>query len=236
MKSLSITALCLLCLVPLSGFSATQPHAVIVVEDAQRDLGEVIQGTVLELMFAVENQGDDVLEISVRPTCGCTVVDFDSSIAAHQTGAIKALIDTKSFSGPISKSILVKTNDPARPTLNLLARAMVTQIIEVLPRPLVRVQAELGQATHSTVTIVPALSNSFEITSIEAGPDWLEADIRRLSAQERLPGKGETQYELDLRISELAPPGFVEAKVIVKTDHPDAPEIAVKVVGVITST
>ena len=36
----------------------------------------------------------------VRPTCGCTVADFDREIAPGKTGYIKAKLDTRDFSGP----------------------------------------------------------------------------------------------------------------------------------------
>ena len=52
----------------------------IVVEEPVRDFGTVVQGEKLNLHYRVGNRGDEALEISVRPTCGCTVVDHDRVI------------------------------------------------------------------------------------------------------------------------------------------------------------
>ena len=42
-------------------------------------------------------------------------------------------VDTKNFSGPISKSILLVSNDPDRPQLNLFVKATVKPYVDILP-------------------------------------------------------------------------------------------------------
>jgi len=45
----------------------------LVVPEKIKDMGVVAQGEVLNVDFALVNEGDETLEIkAVRPTCGCT--------------------------------------------------------------------------------------------------------------------------------------------------------------------
>jgi hypothetical protein len=97
----------------------------IVVPERTRDLGTVRQGETVEAVFEVSNTGDEALEITVKPTCGCTVVDHDPAIAPGESGRITARIDTATLSGAIAKSLLVTSNDPTLGPLTLTVRADV---------------------------------------------------------------------------------------------------------------
>ena len=78
-----------------------------------RDMGTVPKGQVIETDFVFKNSGGSDLIISdARPSCGCTVSSFDKVVKPGAEGKIHTSVDTKSFSGPISKSVLVVSNDP----------------------------------------------------------------------------------------------------------------------------
>jgi hypothetical protein len=111
----------------------------MVVPEKIKDMGKVAQGYVINVDFAITNEGDETLEIkAVRPTCGCTVADFDREIAPGKTGYIKAKLETRDFSGPISKSILIMTNDPRDPTTTVVIKTVVHPYVQILPRALER--------------------------------------------------------------------------------------------------
>jgi len=97
----------------------------IAVDTRAHNAGEVDRGTTVEEVFEVSNLGDEGLEIAVKPTCGCTVVEHDARIAAHSTGRIVARIDTAELAGPITKALLVSSNDRRLPALRLTVRADV---------------------------------------------------------------------------------------------------------------
>jgi len=104
-----------------------------------KDAGTVAKGQMVEATFVVHNGGGSDLVISdARPSCGCTVASFDKVIKPGQDGKIQSSVDTKSFSGPISKSVLVVSNDPDRPQMNLFIKAMVKPFVDVLPQAFVR--------------------------------------------------------------------------------------------------
>ena len=88
----------------------------IEVSPETKDAGTVAKGQVVDAVFVVKNMGGSDLVISdARPSCGCTVTSFDKVIKPGAEGKIQSSVDTKSFSGPISKSVLIVSNDPERP-------------------------------------------------------------------------------------------------------------------------
>jgi hypothetical protein len=97
------------------------------------DGGTVREGvqSLVKHAFVVHNSGDEPLLISqVRPSCGCTVVSFDSLIDPGAKGAIRATMDVSSMSGPVQKSITVLSNDPAQSSVKLSIRATVIPLID----------------------------------------------------------------------------------------------------------
>ncbi len=199
-----------------------------------KDFGVVPQGKVLEANFQVVNEGSEVLEIkAVRPTCGCTVADFDRQVAPGKAGMIRAKVDTKEFAGPITKSILVMTNDPDTPTTRLVVKADVQPYLEVLPRPLVRFNTIQGEEAVQKVTIVSDRAQPYEVTKVDTSVPYLKAAVRKLPKEELVPGKFKDQYEVALSLSKDAPVGPVSAEVTVHTTHPEAPKVSIRVFGVV---
>ena len=79
--------------------------------DSAFDWGSVLQGEVVIHEFEIKNSGGAPLKIErVKPSCGCTTVDFDKVIAPGATGKVTLKVDTKKFSGRIKKTAKVITN------------------------------------------------------------------------------------------------------------------------------
>jgi hypothetical protein len=202
------------------------------------DVGTVSQGVVADAVFDLVNEGDATLTVkAVRPTCGCTVADFDREIAAGTTGKIQAKLDTKDFAGPISKSILVMTDDPQMPTVTLVIKADVRPFVEILPRPLVRFNAVLHEPMNQSFTVVGAdPDKKMKVLGVDSSVPFITTSMRQLSEDELVPGKSPSQYEVTLSLDEAtAPVGPVNAVLTVKTDLKQAPQVPVKVYGVIRS-
>jgi hypothetical protein len=198
------------------------------------DLGEVAQGITVDADFEIVNEGDGVLQIrAVRPTCGCTVAEYDREVEPGKTGMIRAKLNTKGFNGPVSKSILVMTNDSANPTTTLVIKASVKPYVEILPRPLVRFNATQREEATQTVTLISETLDDFVITKIEPSVPYIKVSSRKLEGDERMPGRSGTQYELTVKITVDAPVGPVNANAVIHTNHPKAPEVAIRAFGVI---
>ncbi len=218
---------------PLWGQEAAKAPKMVIPE-LVKEFGNVPKGDVIEADFKIQNEGDAPLEIkAVRPTCGCTVADYDREIAPGAYGHIKARVNTADFRGPITKSILVYTNDPETPTVRLVVKAEVVPYVEVLPRPLVRFSATAGEELVKKVTVVSNRGETFEITKVTSSVPYLSATYRALEGDERIGDRKGSQYEVALRLAKDAPVGPVSAEVTVKTSHPKAPRVQIRVFGVV---
>jgi hypothetical protein len=207
----------------------------LVVPEKVKDMGTVAQGEVLDVKFELVNEGDETLEIrAVRPTCGCTVADYDREIAAGSSGFVNAKLDTSDFSGPISKSILIMTSDPQEPTVTVVIKTTVHPYVEILPRALVRFNAVQHEPMSQKITVVAGEKDKdFEVTGVTSTVPHLKTEIRALAKDELVAGKSDKQYEIALSLADDAPVGPVNAVLKVATNHPKADEVPVKIFGVV---
>lgn len=85
------------------------------------DFGEVLEGIAVVHTFILSNIGDEPLSIErVWTSCGCTTTALaKTNLAPGESVALEAIVDTAGFSGTISKSIYVESNDPVTPKLTL---------------------------------------------------------------------------------------------------------------------
>ncbi len=211
-----------------SGVKLVIPEKVI-------DKGEVARGDVVEANFKLVNEGSETLVVrAVRPTCGCTVADFDREIPAGSSGWIKAKLETADFSGPVSKSILIMTNDPDEPTVTVVIKADVKPYVEVLPRPLIRFNAVKHEPMDASVVVVATEEDPpLKISKVESSVPFLKASVRALEQDELVRRRPESQYEVSVNLTDDAPVGPVNAELIAYTNQPKAREVSIKVYGVV---
>jgi hypothetical protein len=215
--------------------AASGPHPVIDIAEKIKDFGTVAKGDKIKATFQVRNTGTAPLEIGqVRPTCGCTVASFDHSVAPGATGKIDAEVDTAGFSGPITKAVLVFSNDPTNPQVNLVIKADVKAFIDVLPRPLIIFRSVLqGEPATEKLTLVSTDGSDFKIEGASASGGPYQLSYRELPAKERIAERKGSQWELTVTIPATAPEGMLNQKIVVKTTAPKAPEVAINVTGAV---
>jgi hypothetical protein len=214
---------------------AAGPLPTIDIVEKIKDFGTVAKGEKLRAEFVVRNTGQAPLEITqVRPTCGCTVADFDRSIAPGTTGKIRAEVDTAAFSGPIAKAVLVFSNDPMTPQLNLVIKADVRSFVEVLPRALILFKNLLsGEAATEKVTLVSADASDFAVTGADAGGGPYKIAYRLLPESERIAERKGPQWEVTITVPADAPEGMLNHRIIVKTTAAKAAEVPINVTGAV---
>jgi hypothetical protein len=211
------------------------PQPVIEVAEKIKDFGTVPKGDKIRATFDVRNTGKAPLEITqVRPTCGCTVASFDRTIPPGGTGKIAAEVDTTGFSGPISKAVLVFSNDPATPQVNLVIKADVRAFIEVLPRPLIIFRNVLqGEPASERLVLLSADGSDFKVESAEASGGTYQLVYKELGEKERVPDRKGSQWELTVTVPANAPEGMLNQKIVVKTTAAKAPEVTINVTGAV---
>jgi hypothetical protein len=95
------------------------------------DLGKVPGSTAKEVEFRFTNAGKtDLILRHVRSTCGCTAVQQGQQgvgIKPGQSSSIKAVFNTGTYKGKVTKAIYVYTNDPKNSEVVLMLNADVEQ-------------------------------------------------------------------------------------------------------------
>ncbi len=121
--------------VGLPGAQAADAPPAITVAEPTFDFGKVPEGGVIRHVFKVKNSGGSPLEIkSVSAACGCTAAALkEKVIAPGRTGEIEVKFDTRNRPGKNDKTVTVVSNDPKTPTLSLLIRAEVEQMLGLQP-------------------------------------------------------------------------------------------------------
>lgn len=210
--------------------TAGAPEAVLV--DPIHDAGTVGRGKEVRHDFTIRNEGTAPLHIrEVKPTCGCTVAEYDQEIAPGGQGRVTAVVDTSSFRGPIAKPVIVFTDDPKNPSLRLTIRAHVLPFVDVVPG-WVRYQHVRGAPSQRvTQNLWATGGRSLEILGVESSLDAVATEFRRATRQELHPDGPDEQWLVEMTLASDAPIGPVVGSVVVRTDHPESSEVEIPVAG-----
>ncbi len=234
------TAILTLCLaLPLAAAAkgdtpvpTTKPKAVIV--EATFDAGTIAKGEQVVHDFLIKNEGQATLEIQrVEPGCGCTVAQFDKSVAPGQTGKVHAVVETTTFNGPISKGISVYTNDTDNPRIQLTIQAKVEPYIQVKPG-YARYLTVQGEAKAGVIiqSIWAPDASDFAVTDVVSPFPYLKATFHQASDTERLPDAKGKQWQIEMTLDNFAAPvGSLADYLTVHTTHPKQKLVQIPISG-----
>jgi uncharacterized protein DUF1573 len=101
--------------------------ARIAVEPPSFDFGKAIQNKTLQKEFSIKNYGDaDLVVDSVSTSCGCTVADGYSKVVKPGASThLNVSLQTRTSTGKLQKSVLIKSNDPTKALYELKLEAVV---------------------------------------------------------------------------------------------------------------
>jgi hypothetical protein len=116
-----------------SGAALDQPNLSLSQESW--DFGQVWHGATPNLTLVLKNDGDAELKISeVRSTCGCThVTPGRTVVPPGQTSELKIVYDTEGKQDKVGSSVIIQSNDPARPKIDFLISGFVKRAVRHIP-------------------------------------------------------------------------------------------------------
>ncbi len=196
------------------------------------DVGTVAKGEKIRHRFEISNAGDEPLEIrEVKPACGCTVAEYDRTIAPGASGAIEAVVDTANLNGAIAKGVTVFTNDAANPRLELTVKALVRPLIEARPgyARFIVVEGEKHEASVQTLWSIEG--PELEILGVESPYPFLKVSFTEAPPEERGSAGGDRQWRVKLALAADAPVGPLADHVLVATNHPRQGVVEIPVSG-----
>lgn len=162
-------------------------------ENTDYDFGEVRRGDVVEHSFLFENTGIAPLRLlKVKPSCGCTAVDYDRVIEPGTTGAVTLRLQTEKLTpGHACKTARITTNDPNLPQVRLSMNVEVVGIVATSPKKL-ELAGPMAHDKSLRVTITPLHGEAVFIEEISSQAKRLDLGaVRAVEAGRR--------YEIELR-------------------------------------
>jgi len=208
-----------------------QPRAVV--DEPIFEAGKVDKGGDINHDFVIRNTGDTVLRIEeVRPACGCTVANYDESIAPGASGKIHAVLDTTDQTGPISKGLTVITNDPDNPRLTLTIKAEVSQRLFVRPGFARFVQTKGSGVGQIDQIIFTRDFDDLEVLEVKSPYPFITAEAREATEEELLEEASGKQWVVTVKLDyDQAPVGSLADYVRIHTNHPKQEVVSVPVTG-----
>ena len=209
-----------------------QPRAVVATTVV--DVGLIVRGDLSDHVFEISNEGDSVLElVEVDPACGCTVVDYDDSIAPGESGKVVATLNSKGMRGAISRLIQVFTNDPRNPRIDLVIKANVRAYVEASPG-YARFLAVLGQGGAAVKqTLYSDEPGELVVTKVRSPYPFIEVRSYEAPEGERLAGRSGRQWVVEMSLAPDAPEGSFADFVEVELEHSHLRNMRIPVSGFI---
>ncbi len=194
----------------------------MVIREPVKDFGTVPKGQPLSWDFEVRNEGDFPLDIRVRRY---NLGELYLTIEPGDFACVPISIETKNFSGPISKSVTIESNDlgiPNPPRLRPPDNPISNPIASVFPAG-ARFQLSRGNSeTKSVVLRCSAPGHPFYIDRVECSQPFFSATIGK---HEPLSQDGRTyaQEHLDMTLAADAPVGKFHEQALVYTNLSSVP-------------
>ena len=174
-------------------------------------MGTVPKGQVIETDFIIQQHrrlGPRHHRRAARPAAARSPPSTSWSSPAPRARSHTS-VDTKSFSGPISKSVLVVSNDPERPQMNLFVKAVVKPFVDVAPQAYVRFSVVKGDPASQDVILISE-EKGFKPTVAETAQPYVKAEISPAGDKDKIAGRPGEQYKLAIAVTADAPEGLLE--------------------------
>lgn len=139
------------------------------------NFGTIIQGTMVAHKFKFKNTGTSKLIINnVTPTCNCTAAITSSrEIEPGKEGEISVHFDSVNYSGMVTKTIMVATNDQKTPVTMLTLTGDVTAKVVLDPSIIFFGSIKKGAITNKKIN-VQIISPGIKITSVTSSTSFIK--------------------------------------------------------------
>ncbi len=200
-----------------AGSESKDPRPKLVAPQRMQELGSVVAGDKVEVQWLLQNQGqaDLVIDKTVA-SCGCTVVQLpekDKVIPVGGSLQLKAEFHSAGRKGEQHKSVIVHSNDPAEPQLELQLHARVDVLYEMNPPGRMGLRAvRRGQTATDTLDISPAEGRQdIELLEVRLkDPGIFTHQAERLNTP---AGRG---HRIRLTLGQNAPVGYLSTGMTLK--------------------
>lgn len=191
--------------------------------EPELDFGERLESESVVHTFTLENVGDTTLDIHrVQTSCGCTAARLEAQqIAPGETTPLLVTMDLMGRHGLQEKHVVVQSNDPGTPVLQLTLRGTAIALIDIEPRYVI-FESIADDAIHEqNVTLRATRGPAFKVLSAACDPP-------RFSV-ETASSEDSQVHTITIRTTPDMPYGYHNGKLTIRTDHPARPELTLPI-------
>jgi hypothetical protein len=187
----------------------------VVFNPGEVDFGPIARGQTPEKYIDVEYAGS--LDWRVSEVVKSSSAPFELRVEELATAVNGTPFNRKGYrifarlkpdapAGPFKQEVILKTNDPASPTLTFNVNGTVQATLTVSPSPLVVTGLRVGEM--QTKKLLIRGSRPFRVTKVDGTGDGVTADV---------PNRQETTLILDVRVQPTRP-GELRRQLVIHTD------------------
>lgn len=201
-------------------------RSTIVNAHATVDIGTVLQGDLVAHEVMIANDTLEPIAIDNLKLCtGCFLESHSKEIRPGLKGSISFVIPTDALGGQdLASTITATTSSPDMPTLSIDVTAHVQEFAKLSPYR-VWLKGAVGSEITATCVVVPNEAYGFSIEEVRARKGvWFEHSVVETQRD------GVKAYEIKI-VNTRTKPGPYQDVLFVKTDHPDRPELKIRIEG-----
>ena len=210
---------------PASQPAASQPQPRLEVSPTEFDFGEVWEGAPAKGEFMVKNVGDAPLTVSLKSTCGCTVVTDPKSPLLPGESTTFTITYATTRIGKANKMVRVMTNDPDHKQMRIPVQGHVKQLFEMSPgRTIAFNRLEDSDRRTRKILIENRYETPLKLRLVEdrkVDLSQLKIDLTEIEAGQK--------YELTVSTNPPLKFGLNRVNVLLQTDREDLPQIKIPV-------
>jgi hypothetical protein len=208
---------------------AAEKQPRIFCEESTFDFGSRDASETVDHTFVLKNTGTADLEIKrVQPACGCTTAELEKKIVPPgESSRISAKLSLAGRGGELQKPILIESNDPSNPALQLVMKGVVGADFEITPTTMVLGKVSPEAPAIASVIVKSLKNEKFEI--IDAKSESGKLIVR----WDKFPD--ENAFQLTANSEERFQPGQYGDKITVETNHPTRKQLEVGVIVIVPS-
>ncbi len=229
------------------------PHSKVEIhEPLTHEFGVMSQHDGGKHAWEIKNAGEANLELWLdgKPTCHCTVAEFESAGRAEEGIPAKKVVvepgkstrvnlkwETREWKeGGYAQSATFGTNDPARPTFTVAVKGTVHPAIIVVPPQMISLPSvSTEESTKTKIAVFSIDRPETKITKIMTSrPAYITAKAVPLDAKEIKQFRIERGYRVDVEVKPGMPIGQFHDEIVIHTDHPRQAEQKVSIGGSVT--
>jgi hypothetical protein len=197
-------------------FYSSCAFAQITWDSRQLDFHPSLQDTNVVARFTFTNAGNRPVEItSIKSSCDCTTAKLDKkNYLPNEKGEITVTFNIGRRTGLQQKSVIVQTNDPTDPFVQLTLRAFVPELIKISPGSLTWGKGDKNEPKSIALKVVH--DSPIRIVGVQSTNDAFFPQLKTIEV-----GK---EYSITVSASDISE--VAKGTLRIETDFPkDKPRI-----------